>query len=1015
LLRRTRLTAGLTQKALADRAGLSVHAISDLERGTRRFPYPQTVQQLARALRLSAADRAGFEAAVPHRLGSTARVLDHAGAVGNLPVAVTSLIGREREAAEVGRLLATTRLLTLTGTGGVGKSRLALEVARAAAGDYPDGAWLVELAPLADPALVPQAVARALGVAESPGRPLVETLVAALRLRQPLLLVLDNCEHLVDACARLVEALLDCPTVRVLATSREPLAIGGELTWRVPSLGVPDDQRDRPAAAVAGCAAVRLFVERAGFARPGFALTPENTAAVAEICVRLDGIPLALELAAARVAALSVEQIADRLDDRFRLLTGGRRTALRRQQTLEAALAWSHDLLTAPEHVIFRRLAVFAGGWTLEAAEAVCAEGAWHEGGREGAPGEPMSPPSRRPALSLDVLDLLPRLVDKSLVEVEEREGAARYRLLESVRQYARAQLRAVGEEATTSVCHRDWCLALAEQAAPALHGPDVGRWLARLEAEHDNLRAALEWSLTESEGAEAGLRLAGSLGWFWATRRYYSEGRGWLERLLDRTPGTTRWRVQALLATGRLAFEQGHLTTAHDRLAEGLALSQDCAEPQLVARALRELAFVSIDLDGNARARSLAEEGLALSRAIGDPGDVAATLITLGRIEQRTGAYRRARAALEEGLALARAVGDRWLIGDALGWLGQVADAQGDYPRGRAFGDEALAVAEELGAAFAAARVRWQLANAALKQGDHARAAALYAAGLAAARQRQDTFWLAWYLVKLGRQALAQGDSGRAAELLEEGLELHTSMTHKLAVAEGQCYLGLSVWRQGDAARALALLQVSLATGQTLGDPQRIVECLESLATMAAGTGRDPAGARRATRLAGAAAALREAIGAPLPPVDRPAFETVMQQARSALGEAPFAAAWTAGRALTPDEAVAEALAETDTTSAASRPPEPTAPGAIMGDAEARTAGGPAVAEAEAPPLAGLTRRELDVLRLIAAGRSNREIAADLALSVRTVERHITNLYGKIDARGRADATAFCFRHGLA
>ncbi|MCC6629843.1 MAG: helix-turn-helix domain-containing protein, partial [Chloroflexi bacterium] len=324
LLRSFRLSAGLTQAVLAERAGLSVRGLSNLERGERRLPYPRTVRQLATALRVSAADRARFEAAVPRRSGNIPRAVAHTGAVGNLPTAVTSFIGREREVVEIGRLLATTRLLTLTGAGGVGKSRLALAAARAVQPAYPDGTWLIELAPLADPALVPQAVARALGVMESPGRPLIETLVAALRLRRPLLLVLDNCEHLIDACARLVEALLNCPTLWVLATSREPLAIGGELTWRAPSLAIPPERSLTPAELV-DVPALRLFVERARFARPGFALAPENAAVVADICRRLDGIPLALELAAARLRLLTVEQIAARLDDAVGLLTDGSR------------------------------------------------------------------------------------------------------------------------------------------------------------------------------------------------------------------------------------------------------------------------------------------------------------------------------------------------------------------------------------------------------------------------------------------------------------------------------------------------------------------------------------------------------------------------------------------------------------------------------------------------------------------------------------------------------------------
>jgi predicted ATPase len=400
-------------------------------------------------------------------------------------------LGREREIAEVKRLLADTRLLTLTGAGGCGKSRLALQVASELLRDYADGVWLSQLAPLADLAFVPQTIASVLRVPEQPGRLVSETLVRALRFKS-LLLVVDNCEHLLSACAELADALVRaCSTLRILATSQEPLGVPGEAVWRVPSLSVPSAGRLSPVDHLMQCESVRLFVERATFSQPGFTLTDSNAAAVVQVCRRLDGIPLAIELAAARVKVLTVEQIAARLDNRFRLLTGGSQRGLPRQRTLRAAMDWSYGLLSEKERAVLQRLSTFAGGWTLEAAEAVCSGN-----GIEAA----------------DVLDLLTQLVDKSLVAVETQGEEARYRHPETVRQYSLDRLMESEEAADVRRRHRDWYLGPAERAEPELRGPGQVAWLEQLEMEHDNLRAALEWSRTEEGEAEAGVRLAGAL-----------------------------------------------------------------------------------------------------------------------------------------------------------------------------------------------------------------------------------------------------------------------------------------------------------------------------------------------------------------------------------------------------------------------------------------------------------------------------------------------------------------------
>jgi non-specific serine/threonine protein kinase len=514
LLQEYRLARGLTQNELAEAAGLSREAINVLERGARRLPRRDTVAMIARALGLSDDERACLVAAAvaARTRGSTAH---DSSSLASLPIRLTSFVGREREVAEVTELLLGRRLVTLSGPGGIGKTSLALVVATKVRAHFADGAALVELAGLTDGDLVPHEVAAALGVRERLGEPILTTVGRAQAAAQRLL-VIDNCEHLVEACARVVESLLQaCPRLHILATSREPLRVGPEVIWRVPALSLPE-QNHWPLAVLTGSDAVRLFVERAAVVRPGFALTADNAAAVAEICRRLDGIPLAIELAAARARVLAVEQIAARLDDRFRLLTGGSRTALRRQQTLQATLDWSYQLLSDEERTLLRRLAVFAGGFTVEAAEALGAGGSIR---------------------AFDVLDRLGALVDKSLVVAEDAGAHARYRLLETIRQYAADRLLEADEVGSVRDRHRDWYFALAVRAEPELSGSGMEEWLERLEAEHDNLRAALAWSL-ESD-PKLGLQLAASLGGFWMARGHHVEGRRWLEAFLTRASVT--------------------------------------------------------------------------------------------------------------------------------------------------------------------------------------------------------------------------------------------------------------------------------------------------------------------------------------------------------------------------------------------------------------------------------------------------------------------------------------------
>jgi non-specific serine/threonine protein kinase len=639
LLRQRRLAAGLTQEALAERAGLGKRSIQHIERG-EVLPQRATVQRLAEALALTGEARRRFEALAqpvprPRGTGEEGSTAPPPGPPPapqhNLPLHLTSFVGRAREMAEVGRLLETSRLLTLTGTGGTGKTRLAVQVVAGLLARYPQGVWLAELAAVGDAAGVPIAVAGATGIREEAGQPVTATLVAALRARH-LLLMLDNCEHLLDACAAVVEALLrGCPQVTVLATSREPLGLAGETIWRVPSLALPDLDPLPSPEALAQVEAVHLFVERARAVQPHFALAAQNAALVAQVCRRLDGIPLALELAAARLRGLSIEELSARLDQRFRLLTGGSRTALPRQQTLQAMVDWSYGLLSAPEQVLFTRLAVFAGGFTLEAAEAVCA-------------GEPVP--------TADVIDLLLRLVDKSLVAVDgESAGRTRYRLLETLRQYGRERLVTRGEAEALYTRHFAYFRDVAEQAARMFHQMQRAV-LERLEAEQENLRQALGWALDLGETQE-GLRLAGALWPFWWYGGHFGEGHRWLEALLA-LPGAaarTAARAQAVHWQALLQFGTGWLA----------------GRPW----------------QGADKRRGLYEEALAIEREVGDEIGQARNLVFLG-LSMGLVDYVGARSRAEEGLALASARDDHHLTDLALAALGAVAWVQGDRAAAR-------------------------------------------------------------------------------------------------------------------------------------------------------------------------------------------------------------------------------------------------------------------------------------------------------------------------------------------
>ena len=886
LLREHRLAAGLSQEALAERAGVSVQAISLLENGHRRAPYRQTVAQLTRALDLSAVQTAALEAAVVrrrHALGSPAVWSSNSGGreasavpapdsgAPPLPRPLSSFVGREREMAALGDLLTSTRLLTLTGAGGCGKTRLAVEVAARLVARYADGVWLVDLAPLTDPALVLPTIAQVLGVREDPARPLAATLTDALRARR-LLLVLDNCEHLIAACATAADTLLQgCARVQILATSREALRLPGETSWPLPSLTLPPAQAVPSLPILTQSEAVRLFVDRASAVRPRFALTPANAQAVARVCRELDGIPLALELAAARVRMLTVEELATRLDQRFRLLTAGSRTALPRQQTLRATVDWSYDLLAPVERTLFARLSVFAGGWALDAAEAV--------GAGAGIAAE-------------DVLGLLARLVEQSLVVAEALDdGSTRYRLLETLRQYGRERL-ATGHEATLARDRRAaHYLALAERAEPELTGPAQLGWLDRLERDHDNLRAALAWSLERAEptggdgavqAAECGLRLAGALFWFWFLHDHHPEALTWLERALARTTAASAApRAKARFGAGVFAWSLNDLARSEALLAESVALSREIDDRRLSVLALGALGFTLCQHGQDDQGAAVVEEGVALARAAGEPGVLAYALLhrllrvaygpAIERDEERT----RARAAGGEARRLYRAVGDRMAIAEVQLCLGELALYEGDHRRAESSFRAALPMMRAVG-------WRTSVADGLARLGDVQRAKGMFAAAKS----------LYMEALTLYRQS---------------GRQLGANLAPHLPAV--LCHLADIAWEQGDLATARADVEGCLTV---LRDTRpaggaHLPEALELRAALAAAQGAP----RRAMRLAGASAAVRGQLHRPPGAAERTAQERRLAPARRALSAEDQAMAWAEGQALTAEQAIGEALAQ--------------------------------------------------------------------------------------------------------
>jgi predicted ATPase/class 3 adenylate cyclase/DNA-binding CsgD family transcriptional regulator/predicted Ser/Thr protein kinase len=869
----------------------------------------------------------------------------------NLPVQPTPFIGREQEVVAVGHLLQRKGvcLVTLTGPGGVGKTRMALQVAAELSDRFADGVFFVNLAAVSDPTLVVPTIAQtldiregaglpllAMGIQEVAGLPLLERLKKYLQHKQ-MLLLLDNFEQVSNAAVQVADLLAACQELKVLVTSRAVLHIRAEHEFLVPPLASPDPAHLPDLAELPHYAAVALFLERAQATKLDFQLTAANARATAEICVRLDGLPLAIELAAARIKLLPPQALLTRLSSRLTVLTRVARDVPIRQQTLRDTLAWSYQLLNATEQRLFRRLAVFSGSCTLEAAEAVCITETDDSIGQVGS-----------------VLDGITSLIDKSLLQQTEQEGEeARLVMLETVREYAWEVLATSAEAEGTQRAHAAYYLWLSEEAESRLTSAGKGKWLDRLQREHENLRAALVWLLAHNE-QEAALRLGGALVRFWVIRGHLNEGRTQLARALAGSQGAvaTPVRAKALCAAGALACTQGD----------------------------------------NAEAEALCGESLSLFRALEDRQGSAVSLMWLGRAAWQRSDYAAARTLLEEAVSLYREVDDRYDIATALGVLAFVYLLQGEYDRARTLAEEAAVLGREAGDSWDIATFNLFLATVLYFQGDLARAHALLEESIAFARRKGYKEALAIALFVSGQMALQQGDYATARAQLEEGLALSRALGDRQSVAQSLMGLAGVSFFQSDYATARVQLEESLTLFQAIGNTWFIAICLGIFAGLAAVQGAWA----WVARLLGAAEALCQMMHGVLPSFVRDIQAFTSAAARAQLGEDVFTAAWAEGRTMTPEQALA---AQGPVTTPATAP-----------------AGPSPVPHARKGPTypGGLTARELEVLHLVAQGLTNEQVAEQLVISPRTVDTHLTSIYSKIGVSSRAAATRYAMEHHL-
>lgn len=911
-----------------------------------------------------------------HVAGVSAAADTATSTAGNL----TSFVGREKDIADLEELIERSPILTLAGPPGIGKSRLAAELARAVGGRHPVSTATVQLAPVEEEALVLQALASALDVKEAQGEDLRGRVRAELADRR-LLLVLDNCEHLLDACAALAEWLVEeCPALRVIATSREPLGVPAETVWAVPPLSVPLAASDLR---LLDYAAMHLFVDRATAVEPGFALNEYVSPSVAEICRRLDGIPLAIELAAARVELLTPAEIATRLDDRFDLLVGGASAELPRHQTLEAALDWSYNLLSTPERLLLTRLSVFVGSFEVSHAEEVCCGGAVERA---------------------ELPELLHGLERKSLIVSNPANG--HYWLLETIRAYAREALERSADAPAIRETHARFFVALAERAEPELRRPNQDVWLSRLEDERPDLRSALDWSLGHGR-SELALRLAGSLSWFWRMRCHFIEGRSALEAALSASDGSNpELEAKALWGTGLLTMMLGETERADTALKKSAARFGELGDVGGEARALLLLAN-NARRSNSATVLALAEKSAALAREAGDLWCLALALSVAGYEHLSGGNFPAARPLLEECVAVSREGGEKEGLRRGVLFLGQIALHQGHYGSAEPLLQEALRLAEELGDEYSTGTTFQYLGGLALHRGDYEHARHHLDNAIALLRKTRPAdlqislVARAWLARVEGEEPIARrlleealtlashrGDDPTAAllglaELAEAAATLPTARRHfeealDLARAHGNVPhaaraltgIGRLARSQADPKRATLVYSEAIELSHRSGDVSGMVTSLEALAGLAAASNRP----EHAARLFGAAAAARDAHGSGRPPNQSAAYEADVALARQSLPPEDFDAAWADGGRLSLDEAVAEA------------------PKRRRRRGQAATGWG------------SLTEAELNVAALVARGTSNQGTADRLVISVGTVKNHLKSIFAKLGVTKRGE-----------
>jgi len=854
----------------------------------------------------------------------------------NLPVQLTSLIGREQEVTEVSALLQRpdVRLVTLTGMGGIGKTRLGLQVATELFVTFADGIFFVSLASVSDPPSVIGTIAHLLGlehqhIGQRFPTEHMEYLKAFLQDKH-LLLLLDNFEQVVAAAPDLTELLKACPHLKILVTSRAVLHIQGEYEFAVPPLALPKRTQLSPNEDLSQYAAVALFLERALAIKPDLPDTTANMQAIAAICVHLDGLPLAIELAAARIKLFPPRALLQRMTHRLDVLTGGVQGIPARQQALRNTIAWSYNLLDATEQRLFRRLSVFVGSYTLEAVEFL--DGAVADGAGQ-------------------VLDGVASLIDKSLLLQIEQEGdEPRLVMLETIREFGLEALTASGEEEMTRQAHLAYYVALAEKAEPELLGPQQAAWLQRLEREHDNLNAALQWSVARGKTTHdmtMALRLGVALRRFWTVRGPYSEGRNFLERALAASEGVTApVRAKAFYTAANLAFIQSDYERAEEFCQESLKLFRELGDRPGIAYALYLLAWVGRD-DINIDV-ALVEEALALFREIGDREFVAWSFYTLAYLDSLRGEYVRACTLMEESLARHKELGNKRGIAFSLIHLAEIHF---------------------------------------VSQHDQATMPALLAESLTLFTELDDKDGLALSGSLRGQIALSQGDAALARSLLEESLMLYRVMGSRQGIAQSLCQLARAATTLGDNVTAYTLYEEGLSIAREMNRKRLIASYLEGLAELVTAEGKYV----WAAQLWGAAEVLREAVSVPIPFFDRASYDRAVADVRSQLGEQLFAAAWAQGGTMAPEQAFT--LQERELPSLS-----------------------PTILTAPSPTYpAGLTAREVEVLRLVARGLTNSEIAQQLGLSEKTIAHHLTHIFNKTTSENRASAAAFAIRHGLA